>query len=319
MRKFKKFLLYAVIAIVFVICAGISYVTLFLPDVGKAEDIKIESTPQRLARGEYLANHVSLCTDCHSQRDWKKFAGPVTPASLGGGGEIFDKQVGFPGEVHVPNITPYNLSNWTDGELFRAITTGVRKDGHAIFPLMPWPYYSKMSREDIYAIIAYIRTIKPIEKSYPKVKLDFPLNILVHIMPQKADLGEVPPASDTLKYGAYLTNAAACKECHSQSNDGTILAGMEYAGGHEYIINGKTIRSSNITPDKATGIGTWTSKAFVERFKNFSDPTKAFAVSKTDFQTIMPWYDYAGMTEGDLKAIYAYLKTIKPVTNKVAK
>jgi mono/diheme cytochrome c family protein len=317
MKKLRKVLLYAVILVILIVISAVSYITLALPNVGEPENITIASTPQRIARGEYLANHVCVCTDCHSQRDWNKFAGPLKVGTIGGGGEVFDASVGFPGLVHVPNITPYKLKSWTDGEIFRAITTGERKSGDAIFPLMPWPYYSKLSREDVYSIITYLRTLKPITANYPKSTLNFPLNILVHTMPQPAQLGVNSSAADTLKYGAYMINAAACKECHSQDNNGKLLPGLEFAGGHPYTVNGKVVYSANITPDKATGIGSWTEADFLGRFRAFSDTSKAPHVSKSDFQTIMPWYAYAGMKEGDLKAIYAYLRTLKPVNNKV--
>lgn len=318
MKKFGKGLLYVIIIIILLIVIALSYITIALPNVGEPENIKIALTPERIARGEYLSNHITVCTDCHSQRDWSKFAGPLK-TGLGVGGELFDATAGFPGTVYSPNITPYNLNNWTDGEIFRAITTGVRKDGSAIFPLMPWPYYSKMSREDIYSIIAYIRTLKPVVTDYPKSKLDFPLNIIVHTMPQKASLGTTPPPSDTLKYGEYLVQSSACKECHSQDKNGTPIAGLEFAGGHEYGMKGNTLRSANITPDKETGIGNWSEAAFIARFNAFNDTAKITHVSKNDFQTIMPWYAYAGMKDADLKAIYAYLRTIKPVYNKVVK
>lgn len=317
MKTSQKLTLYSIAVIVLLIIVVVSYITLALPNVGDAENIKVELTPARISRGDYLVNHVALCVDCHSKRDWARFAAPMEPQTAGGGGELFDRKVGFPGEVYVPNITPYNLKNWTDGELFRAITTGERKDGSAIFPLMPWPYYSKMSREDIYSIIAYIRTLKPIKSSYAKSKLNFPLNILVHTMPQKATLGVIPPLTDTVKYGEYVCTAAGCKECHSQSNNGKITPGMEFAGGHEYLVNGMILRSSNITPDKKSGIGNLSEADFVSLFKSFKDPAKADSVQYEGFQTIMPWYDYAGMTDGDLKAIYAYLRTLKPKNNKV--
>jgi mono/diheme cytochrome c family protein len=318
MKKFGKGLLYAVITIILIAVIALSYITLVLPDVGEPEDIKIAVTPQRVARGEYLANHVTVCTDCHSQRDWSKFAGPLK-TGLGVGGELFDARAGFPGRVYSPNITPYNLKDWTDGEIFRAITTGVRKNGVAIFPLMPWPYYSKMSREDLYCIIAYIRTLKPVVADYPGSKLNFPLNMIVHTMPQKATLGTLPSPSDTLKYGEYLVQSAACRECHSQDKNGKPVPGMEFAGGREYGMKGNTLRSSNITPDKETGIGNWTEAAFLQRFKAFNDTAKIARVADTEFQTIMPWYAYAGMKDADLKAIYAYLRTIKPVNNKVVR
>ncbi|WPU92358.1 c-type cytochrome [Mucilaginibacter sabulilitoris] len=321
MKKFLKYTLYTVIVVVLIVVAGISYVTLALPNVGEPETIKVEATPQRIERGKYLANNITLCMDCHSTRDWSIFAGPMKPGTLGAGGEKFDANVGFPGDVQVPNITPYHLKNWTDGELFRAITTGVKKDGSAIFPLMPWPSYSKMGREDVYAIIAYLRSVQPIEVSYPQSKLNFPLNILVHTMPQKATLGTIPNERDTVKYGEYLVTIAACKDCHTQDKQGKLIEGLEYAGGHAYTVPGAgTVRSANITPDKQTGIGSWTKEQFLSRFKEYADSSsKPIAVKPGEYQTIMPWYRYGAMKTGDLEAIYAYLKTIKPKKNQVNK
>ncbi len=319
MKKIAKLIAYLAIIVVVLIVVSVSYITLALPNVGSPENIKVELIPQRIEHGKYLANHVVLCVDCHSKRDWSKLAGPIDSTSLGGGGEVFDKGVGLPGEVHVPNITPFNLSAWTDGELFRTITTGERKDGTAIFPLMPWRYYSKLSREDIYDIIAYIRTLKPIKTTYPKSKLDFPLNIIVHTLPQKAELGTKPNPSDTLKYGAYMVQSCACKECHSQDDKGTLLPGLEFAGGRAFKMNGSTVRSANITADKTTGIGNWTKQMFIARFKAFSNPKEASKVNAGDFQTVMPWWSYSGMSENELSAIYAYLKTIKPIHNQVVK
>jgi hypothetical protein len=319
MKKAAKFLAYLVIAAVVIVIGVVAYVTLALPNVGKPEDIKVEITAKRLERGKYLVNHVVLCIDCHSKRNWAKFGGPIDSASLGGGGEVFDKSVGFPGAVNVPNITPFNVGTWTDGELMRTITCGVRKDGSAIFPLMPWPYFSKLDREDVYSIIAYVRTLKPISASYTKSTLDFPLNIIVHTMPKKATLGTLPDPADTLKYGAYMINACACKECHSQDDKGNLLPGLEFAGGRPFKVNTGTVKSANITQDKQTGIGNWTKAAFIARFKAMSDPKNAGKVSKGDFQTIMPWWSYSGMTDTDLGAIYTYLKTIKPISNKVNK
>jgi hypothetical protein len=320
MKKVLKFTAYVVVILVLVVIAGISYVTLALPNVGQPEAIKIAATPQRIERGKYLANNISLCMDCHSTRDWSKFAGPMKEGSLGAGGERFDANVGFPGNVIVPNITPYHLSNWSDGELFRAITDGVKKDGSAIFPIMPWEAYSKMDREDVYSIIAYLRTLKPQKEDYPERKLDFPLNILVHTMPQKATLGTIPNQHDALKYGEYLVTIAACKDCHSQVNQGKIIAGLEYAGGRDFKVPGAgVVRSANITADQTTGLGNWTKEQFVSRFKQYADTSKRVDVKPGEFQSIMPWYRYADMKTTDLEAIYAYIKTIKAVKNPVIK
>ncbi len=320
MKKATKVIAYLLIAVVVIVIGIVSYIMLALPNVGEAENIKVQATPQRIERGKYLAMHVSACLDCHSPHDWSKFGGPIDTMRLGAGGEKFDAAFGFPGTVMVPNLTPYNLNKWTDGEIFRAITTGVKRDGSAIFPLMPWMYYSKMDKEDVYSIIAYLRTLKPIEASYPKSKLDFPLNILVHTMPKRATLGIKPATTDTIKYGEYVVQSAACKDCHSQDNQGELIPGMEFAGGKEFKINGHTLRTANITPDAATGIGKWTKEQFIARFRANDDATKAATINKaTDFQTIMPWWQLSKMTDGDLASIYAYLRTVKPVNNSVVK
>ena len=319
MKKIGTGLLYLVVFLILGAVIILGYITLALPNVGKPEDIKIALTPQRVARGAYLANHVNLCMDCHSDRDWSKPIGPIPSDKLGAGGTIFDASDGFPGEVQAPNITPFKLKDWSDGEIFRAITTGVRKDGSAIFPLMPWQNYSKMDREGLYSIIAYLRTLKSIETPPYKVRsLDFPLGIIIHLMPQKAMLGRLPLQSDTLKYGAYLLNAAGCNGCHSPRVKGDVVPGMDYAGGNEFKIGSQSYFSSNITPDKNTGIGKWTSGEFVELFKSHTDSARAANPLIKMAVSVMPFYDYSGMKTADLKAIYAYLMAIKPVNHKVS-
>src|SRR5690606_18891685 len=124
-------------------------------------------------RGKYLANSVALCVDCHSTRDWSRFAGPMLPDSIGGGGEVFDQQLGFPGRWYAANITPYALGDWTDGEVYHAITTGVNKKGKALFPIMGYHRFGKMDEEDIKSIVAYIRTFAPVERIIPEGQPDF--------------------------------------------------------------------------------------------------------------------------------------------------
>lgn len=318
MKKLKKWLAYLVVSLLVIIVAGLCYVSFALPNVGKPEDIKVALTPQRIEHGKYLANHITICMDCHSPRNWQKFGGPPDSTKLGVGGEIFDANAGFPGKVYVPNITPYNLKNWTDGEIFRAITCGVKKDGSAIFPLMPWQSYAHMDREDIYDIIAYIRTLPAQASSYPARQLNFPLNFIVNTIPEKASLGTKPHESDVVKYGGYLVRSAACANCHTAVVNGKPVEGMQFAGGRDFQLGSVRVRSANITPDATTGIGKWSEAQFLARFRSYADGgLTAPAVKKGDFQIIMPWWKYGGMKESDLKAIYAYLKTVKPIKNDV--
>lgn len=321
MRKAVKILVFIIIGLVIVAASGLSYVKFGLPNVGNPPELKVEITPARLERGKYLANHVTICMDCHSTRDWSIYSGPIDSTKIGVGGEEFNQQLGFPGEYISPNVTPYHLKDWSDGELYRAITSGVSKDGHALFPIMPYPNFAKMDTEDIYSLIAYIRTL-PVNESNPKAsKSDFPMNFIINTIPAAATPQKMPSPDDQVAYGGYLVNAASCNDCHTKKVDGAEVEGMKFAGGFAFNLpNGTIVTSANITPDKITGIGSWTKEQFLARFKVYSDSTYTpRKVAADEFQTIMPWTMYAGMKTTDLEAIYAYLRTLKPVNNSVVK
>ena len=316
--KVLKVLLVLFGIVILLVTAAAVYVKTALPDTGKAPIISVSSNPERIENGRYLANHVTACMDCHSSRDWARFAGPMKNDELGGGGEVFNKAMGFPGTFYAPNITPYALKSWTDGEIFHAITTGVNKDGKALFPLMAAQRFGKMDREDIYDIIAYLRTLKPVEKDIPPSEADFPVNFILNTMPRRAAFQKKPAVQDTLLYGGYLVNAAGCVDCHSQEDKGSVIEGTEFGGGMEFTMPTGIVRSPNITADQSTGIGSWSRNAFVARFKFFSDSNyHAPKVIKGGLNTPMPWSMYAGMKEQDLQAIYAYLKSIKPIKHQV--
>lgn len=320
-KHVKKGIKYFILLIVIGITGLLSYVSFALPDVGDPENIRIELTPERIERGKYLANSVALCMDCHSKRDWTKLAGPLVEGTFGQGGQEFNQEFGLPGKFYSKNITPFALKNWTDGEILRAISTGVNKDGKALFPLMPHPVYGKSDKEDLYSIIAYIRTLEPIENLVPQSKPDFPMNFIINTIPQKAQFSQIPDRSNLAAYGAYIFNLADCSGCHTKREEGNPVPGMELAGGDEFNMpGGGVVRSANITPDKETGIGDWNEEVFVNRFKIYADSTYQPAdVKPGDFNTVMPWLMFGTMKQEDLKAIYAYLRTVKPVNNKVTK
>ncbi|SHG78042.1 Cytochrome c [Flavobacterium fluvii] len=317
----KKILKWGLLAIILCIAGLLLFVSFALPNVGEPEYLKIEKTKERLVRGEYLANNVSVCMDCHSTRDWSKFSGPLTPGTLGKGGEVFDQKFGFPGEFYARNITPSGIGDWSDGEILRAISSGVDKNGRALFPIMPHPNLGKMDREDLYSIIVYVRSLKPIANKTPDSKPDFPMNFIINTIPKKAEFSHKPSEKDVVNYGAYLFNAASCIECHTKQEKGAKIEGMELAGGFEFIMpSGGIARSANITPDHETGIGKWTEQMFVDKFKSYTDSTYVpNKVGKGNFNTVMPWTMYGKMKKEDLKAIYAYLKTVKPIKNTVVK
>jgi mono/diheme cytochrome c family protein len=295
----------------------IGYVVVALPKAFAVPSIKVTPTPESTERGAYLTEHVAVCISCHSTRDYTHFAGPVVPGSEGRGGERFDREHGLPGNIVSSNITPAALSGWSDGEIARAITTGVNKGGKALFPVMPYPGLSHLCNSDLEAVLVSVRGLKPVQSSIPATELDFPVSVLVRTMPAPADPWPCPNGADEVALGKYLTEIASCASCHTPIDKGKPLPGKELAGGFEFkMTEGSLARSANITPDKATGIGNWTKEQFVQRFKALANAAPP-EVKPGAPNTPMPWYAYAGMTERDLGAIYAFLRTVKPVDNKV--
>ncbi len=318
MKKVLRIVGFILAIIVIAIAGFLTYLKTGLPKIAHAQTIKIEPTKELVARGAYLANHVCLCVDCHSERDWTKYCAPLVPGTIGQGGECFDQKFGFPGAFYSKNITPYNLSSWNDGDLYRTITTGVTKDDKALFPLMPYLNYGKMDPNDIKAIIAYIRTLPAVKNDVPESKPDFPMNFIINTIPAEATPKSMPAKTDAVAYGQYVINAADCRECHTKQDKGKEV-GEPFAGGFEFKMpDGSVIRSANITPDNETGIGQFTREMFKMKFKMFADSNYHSPVIKPgQVNTIMPWDNYAGMDTADLGAIYTYLRTVKPVKNQV--
>jgi mono/diheme cytochrome c family protein len=212
------------------------------------------------------------------------------------------------------------LKDWTDGEIYRTITTGVNKDNKPIFSIMPWDNYGRMDPEDVKDIIAYIRTLPAQSNEPPVSDADFPMNFILNTLPHAATGGERPSPADQVAYGAYMVNAAACGVCHTKQEKGKIV-GEPFAGGFEFgFPDGSIVISANITPDKETGIGDWNELGFITKFKQYADSNyHALIIKPGQMQTVMPWTMYSGMDSADLKAIYAYLRIIKPVKNQVTK
>lgn len=319
MKKSVKILIYTITAVLVVVIVLLTYVFTAFPKVAPPEDIQVEITEANVERGKYLAYHVMMCADCHSSRDFSKLSGPPHPGTEFVGGDIFDQSMGFPGKFVSANITPFGVGDWSDGELFRLITEGVTKDGKAIFPVMPYHLFGKLAREDVEAVIAYIRTLDPVETDHPQSKADFPFNLILRTIPQTAELTKKPDTTDRIAYGEYIFTAAACADCHTNFENGEFV-GPVAGGGREFRFpDGSTVRSANLTPHE-TGIGHYTREGFIDMFKHYADSTYVLPdVKPGEFQTLMPWYMYAGMTEIDLGAIYDYIQTLQPYENIVEK
>lgn len=282
-----------------------------------------DSIKKVLERGEYLALHVAACVDCHSKRDFTKFSGPVIPGTEGGGGFLFDEKLGLPGKIYGRNITPDNetgIGTWTDDDILKAMTQGISKNGDTLFPLMPYIQYNHMAKEDLLSIIAYIRTWKPIRNKVPARQLMMPIAMAYPGPALQASIdGNVrPPESDKVQYGGYLATMADCGTCHSpQTPQGPDVSKM-FAGGYTFDLGTNKVASANITSDSATGIGAWTEERFLNKFTQYREE-KSYSYDPGNQNSVMPLSVLAGMKDEDLKAIYAYLRTVKPISNKVEK
>lgn len=281
------------------------------PKVGAPSPLKVTPSEQLLARGAYLTNHVTTCVDCHAQRDWSRFSAPPIAGSEGGPGLRYTREMGLPGEVSPPNITPAALSSWSDGELERAITAGVSKDGRALFPMMPYLGYGQLCQDDVNAIIAYLRTMPSVEGTAPPPDFDFPFSLILNTIPTEQPRPPCPSPSDTIAYGKYLATASGCLHCHTPVERGEPIEGKTLAGGHEFPLPTGTVRSANISADVESGIGGWTKETFLARFHAYGSGALP-EVPPGQMQTVMPWKLFAGMTDEDLGAIYDYLKTLPP-------
>ena len=316
----KKAIFIILVIIILAIGALLLYVRYVLPSAGPLPQVKVELNPGKIARGKYLANHVAGCVECHSVRDYSLYAGPVKEGTTGAGGEFFDQKMGFPGSYSSKNITPYHLSDWSDTEIFHAITAGINKDGKALFPIMPYLNYGKSDPEDIKAIIAYIRTLDPIVSEIPDSYSDFPMNFIINLMPKEPSFTRRPDPADKVNYGQYMATLAGCADCHTPMKKGRPVEGMEFAGGFEFRLPTGIVRAANVTPHPETGIGNWSKKQFIQRFKVYADSSIIpHKVQANQMNTTMPWLNYAGMTEEDLGAIYEYLMSLKSIDNEVIK
>ncbi len=297
---------------------GIYYLRTHFPKVDPPSDIRVARTPEQIARGRYLVHHVTVCLECHSTRDWAHFSAPPLPGTEGKGGEVFSEAAGFPGTLIAPNITPAALGNWTDGEISRAFVSGVNKNGDPLFPLMPYRAYRHLMPDDVEAIVAYLRTLPPIDHMPPRSALNFPMNWVVRAMPAPYEPPKPIDRLDPVVYGKYLATIAGCATCHTPHEQRQPIAGMQFAGGFQFFLpNGKIVQSANITPDPDTGIGHWKKEYFTGRFRQFATEKAKRIPLQDGLNSVMPWTMYAGMTDEDLSAIYDYLRTVAPIRNAV--
>jgi mono/diheme cytochrome c family protein len=317
----KRILLIGLAFIIAVPAAGVGYLYLRKPAQAPAPSIRVPMTPERIARGKYLFT-VADCDGCHSQRDFERMGGPVVESGRGRGNVLSSFVEGMPGVVVARNITPdpeTGIGAWTDGEKIRAIREGIDKNGNALFPMMPYGELRHMSDDDVQALVAYLNTLAPIRNPLPATQLNFPVSVLIKGAPQPVGSVPSPDVSTKVKRGRYLVSIAGCGGCHTRSEKGKPVAGMEFAGGEVFATKAGTVVSANITPDPQTGIGKWSEDYFLKKFYDYKEYAAGAAprIAGPESFTLMPWLNFSRLAPEDLEAIYQYLRTVKPVYHAV--
>jgi mono/diheme cytochrome c family protein len=315
MQKLGKILLWSLISLVVLLVVGISLTIGWRPFIGpQARPLtarQFERTPQRLERGRYLFTSSTGCTGCHSLHDWNTHGGPITPAGEGVGQVMW--MTNLPGRIVASNITSdleTGAGTWTDDQLARAIREGIGHDGRALFPIMPYQNLRHMSDEDLASLIVYIRSLQPVRNQLPKTEIIFPVKYLIRSVPQPVtEPVSSPDRSERLKWGEYLVTIASCNACHTPQDRGAPKPGLEYGGG--FTLDGPwgSAASANITPD-ATGIGYYDEALFIQAMRTGY-------VKARKLNSIMPFGEFSGLTDDDLKAMFAYLRTLKPAKHRV--
>jgi len=259
-------------------------------------------------RGAYLMNGIVACGNCHNTR------GPegrfIEGMELAGGMVIAEE----PFTAMVPNITPdmaTGIGAWSDAEIITAIRDGIRPDGSLIGPPMPFSQYRDMSDSDVKALVAYLRQVPAVSNKVGKSEYRMPLPPAWG--PPVGSVGDVS-TDDQIAYGGYLAGPLGhCIECHTPMEKGRLdFENRAYAGGlHLPVGPEMSLITANITQDKETGIGAWSDAEIAAAI------TKGIRPDGSQLHPIMPSGFYASMTQADVDALVAFLRTVKPVVNAV--
>lgn len=214
------------------------------------------------------------------------------------------------------NITPDDetgIGKLPDSLIARSLRYGVERNGHAILDFMP---FHNLSDEDLTAVISFLRSQPPVQNKVPDDHYNFlgkaVRAFLIKPVGPDGEVAKTVNPDTTAEYGKYLTHYIAnCRGCHTNRSLMTgAFTGPEFAGGLKFesdLEKGAYTMSPNLTPDKETGrITGWSQEQFINRFRQ----KKLIPISA------MPWDQFRNMTDNDLKAIYNYLMSLKPIKNK---
>lgn len=303
-----------VLLVLLVIVAGVLAFVQFsgLPTFEAPQvDLQVEVTPERVAQGAKIA--AIQCMNCHMGSDQQM-----------SGAQMKDVPPEF-GTIYSRNITQdkeKGIGSWSDGELFVFLRTGIRKDGS--YAPVYMPKYPLLADEDIYSIIAWLRSdappVQPSQQEPPPTVPNFLVKALSRTVlgppPFPDQPVMLPDTNDQVAWGRYLAvGAYDCYNCHSLNFKTNNILEPEksegfFGGGNPMLnLDGEVIMTANITPDPATGIGNWTQEQFLQAVKYGDAPNGSKLRYPMLAHTVLP--------DAEVNAIYAYLQTVPPLVHAV--
>jgi hypothetical protein len=315
MRKFFKVLLIIIVFIVVMIGLFALFVNYRKMPIYKAQNIEyqVKASPERIARGKKMAS--MLCFSCHFNSATEKFTGRLLSEA---------PQFGKIYSANITNDAVAGIGKLTDGQLLYFIRTGIKPDGEYVPPYMPKLVH--IADEDLYSIIAYLRSddkyVQANTTPSPKSQQSFLTKFLVTIKAFKPfdypkETIPLPDTTNQLAWGKYITlYQYECYACHSKdfstNNYGVPeqSAGFFGGGNKMFQLDGTPITTLNISPDKQTGIGSWSEN-------DFANAVKSGIVRNNQPALRYPMQPYVNLSDNELKAIYAFMQTVPPINNKV--
>jgi len=275
---------------------GVLALTLGVTLAGSAGMAQAQSPVER---GGYLVNTIMTCQNCHTPMGPN---GPDFSKSLSGG-ITFDEP---PFKVTGSNITQdkeTGIGNWTDAQIKTLLRTGKRPNGVQVAEIMPTAFYGILTDKDLDAIVAYLRTVKPVKNKVPDPVYKIAL-------PHIAFPGSEKPyteamLADKVKNGFYLVTIGHCMECHTPFGaKGKDFVGDLGKGGMEFPGPwGKSV-SRNITPSKSKGIGGWSDAEIKTAI------TTGVSKDGSKLKPPMGYPYYSHMTGGDLVCLLVHENTV---------
>ena len=271
------------------------------------------ATPAEVARGKYIFGATGGC-GCHTESK-----GPVNA-----GGRKYD---GPYGTVYSANITPdikTGIGGWTDEQIITAIRLGRRPNGERLVPVHPFISFNGMANEDSKALVAFLRTVPPVNQTNTPKKITVPMfdSVFLPAWLMAFAAKETPPPAAPVSgvaRGEYLVHAVAhCGECHTPRSAMTMAVdNSRFLAGNPKKTGPEGQATPNITPDKATGLGDWTEAQIVTYLGTGNRPDGDVAGGLMEEMIQGTLAGLKDLAKADLQAIARYLKSIPAVKNKI--